>query len=106
MNNKIKPVSPDDIMQQKIRDLPDEVIDAWNRILVRHWCGGSMTIRQETVVEELMPLSNFNRGAIFSNGWLDVEELYRANGWNVEYDRPGYNESYDAFWVFTKRSRG
>ncbi len=32
--------------------------------------------------------------------WLNVEELYRAQGWTVTYDKPGYNESYPATFTF------
>lgn len=31
---------------------------------------------------------------------LDVEDVYRAAGWEVTYDKPGYNETYDATFTF------
>lgn len=103
----VKPISPSEIPEQKAKDLPDAVIEIWNQIIAKRYTGrGSVTILQEEVIQALLPLTDGDRRAIFSRGWLDVEELYRANGWKVEYDRPGYNESYEAFWVFSKRSRG
>ena len=41
------------------------------------------------------------RADVFSNHWLDVEDIYREQGWNVEYDKPTYNETYDAYFVFS-----
>jgi len=43
-----------------------------------------------------------DRNKIFEMGWLDVEDAYRAQGWNVVYDRPGYCESYEASFIFTR----
>ena len=40
---------------------------------------------------------------VFKNKWLDVEEVYRKAGWKVEYDKPGYCEDYEAYFVFEKR---
>jgi hypothetical protein len=98
----IKPITPDEIVEQKIRDLPDAVIEAWNRIIAQRYTGGSVIIMQDDVVEALLPLAGYDRGLIFNEGWLDIEELYRANGWKVEYDRPAYNESYRASFKFSR----
>jgi hypothetical protein len=40
---------------------------------------------------------------IYANRWMDVEPVYRKAGWKVDYDRPGYNESYEAHYTFTER---
>lgn len=32
--------------------------------------------------------------------WLNFEEAFRKNGWDVAYDGPGFNESYDAYFQF------
>jgi hypothetical protein len=41
------------------------------------------------------------RDEIFDNHWMDVEALYRENGWGVKYDRPAYNEDYEPMFIFT-----
>lgn len=43
------------------------------------------------------------RGDVFERGYLDIEETYRKAGWSVVYDKPGYNETYDAFYTFTRK---
>ena len=55
------------------------------------------------MLEILATNADLTRQTVFDNGWLDVEEAHRAAGWRVEYDKPAYNESYDAFFVFSKR---
>jgi len=47
-----------------------------------------------------MVKKGLNRAEIFDKGWLNVEEVYRAAGWAVEYDKPGFNESYSATFTF------
>jgi hypothetical protein len=50
-------------------------------------------------------MPDVERGEIFHRGWLDVEDAYRAEGWTVVYDKPGYNESYAASFTFSARSK-
>ncbi len=40
---------------------------------------------------------------IYERHLLDVEPSYRAEGWEVEYDKPGYNETYEATFTFRKK---
>ena len=45
---------------------------------------------------------------VIARNWLDIEDLYRAEGWVVEYDKlyyskPYYIENHDAYFVFKKK---
>jgi hypothetical protein len=40
---------------------------------------------------------------MFNKHWFDIEDIYRKAGWAVEFDKPGYNESYESFFVFKKK---
>jgi len=42
---------------------------------------------------------------IDKNNWLDVGKIYENAGWKVEYDRPGFNESYEATFSFTAKRK-
>lgn len=53
----------------------------------------------------LAALPNVKRQEIFDNGWLDIETVYEDSGWSVEYDKPGYNESYEASWTFKPKRK-
>jgi hypothetical protein len=33
---------------------------------------------------------------------MDVEDVYQKAGWEVEFDKPGYNEDYEANFKFSK----
>ena len=43
------------------------------------------------------------RQELFDNHYLDIEPAYRNAGWKVEFDKPGYNETYDSYFVFSKK---
>jgi gamma-glutamylcysteine synthetase len=40
---------------------------------------------------------------IYDKKYLDIESLYKKHGWVVVYDKPGYSETYDPYWTFTKK---
>lgn len=108
--NKVKPISFDDFEKQYEKHIPDFVIEAVNKLLLKSWDGSSATITQNSIINAMirpqeyseMPTSEFRR-MIFDEHWLDFENLYRENGWDVYYDKPGYNETYDAYFVFKKK---
>ena len=104
----IKPFSPVDIAQ-KAKDVyafPIEVIQVVNGLLMeRARTATRIIIKQDEVLDRLDQLFeqkglHFDRQEAFARHWLDFEEAFRAQGWNVEYDKPGYNENYSAFWIF------
>ena len=102
MAKKIVPITPEGFVAEKLKALPGEAIAAFNELIIKNCSNGSATVVQEDVVE-LMVKKGLNRNDIFDNHWLDVEELYEKNGWDVAYDKPGYNESYNAYFVFSKK---
>jgi hypothetical protein len=101
----VEPLSPD---EAKVKHaIPDQVIEAFNEMILRNLDGRVAIVNQEDVVSlirEKMKAArpDFNRREIFQERWLNVEEIYRSKGWQVEYDKPGFNESYDATFTFRK----
>lgn len=104
--SEVRPITPDEVKAKKETNVPDEVIEAFNELLIKNSSIGvdSITIVQPDVVA-LMMEKGLNCGDIFTNHWLDVEDIYRAAGWYVEYDKPGYNECYDAKFIFKRREK-
>lgn len=98
--NRVQPIAPIEVTGEKNKHIPNEVIAMFNDIIVREMHGGRARVIQNEVVERL-EAEGLNRGAIFKNHWLDVEDLFREVGWKVTYDKPGYNESYDAYFIFS-----
>ena len=39
----------------------------------------------------------------FDYNWLNIEKIYEDAGWAVKYDKPAYNESYDAYFIFREK---
>ncbi len=98
------PIKPEDVGAAKLKHLPPEVIESFNELIARNFSSGSATVLQKDVVSSLV-CKGFKSEDIFENHWLDVEEIFEKNGWKVSYDKPGYNESYDASFMFSVKKR-
>lgn len=98
----VKPITPKEV--QDIRStLPDAVFVVFNEAITRKWSGSSATVLQKDVDHRIASMMNITIGEAIERGYLDIETAYRAAGWIVDYDKPGWNESYDAFYVFTMK---
>ena len=51
------------------------------------------------------PLDDITVQTIWENRWLNVEDEYRKNGWEVEYDKPGLDEIYPARFIFKPKEK-
>jgi hypothetical protein len=105
----IKPITPKEVVSKKAAGIPDAVFEAFNELIAEGWDGSQSVVKQNVVMDRVLSRLNvnsevsFTREMVLDRHWLDVEEIYRSAGWNVEYDRPGYNETYGAVFIFTKR---
>lgn len=99
----MKPISPSEVAELKQKVFPDFVIEAFNNCIARKFKGRTATIMQNEVLAEIIKLCphEIDNHYIFKNSWLDVEDVYRKNGWKVTYDSPGYCESYEPSFEFT-----
>lgn len=109
--NMSQPITPDEAHAKYLSAdrFPPEVFDAFNELIEKNWtAGGVATFTQEAVVTlilgKLLIRANATREKIYVNKWLDVEDAYRQKGWDVNYDKPGYNESYAPTFTFKRRS--
>lgn len=108
--SQVRPFSPDDVLKNKIDNIPWFVIQAVNELLAQRFSGNSCIIKQEEIMvraQGIAMASNAsedwsNRQSFYDNHWLDFETVYSQAGWKVIYDKPGYNESYDAFFKFAR----
>lgn len=102
-----KPITPAEIGAYKATVIPEAVIEAFNELIAARFTNGEATVKSSEVellaVRKLKKAGNRHAKAqtLYDNGWMNVEEMYREAGWRVKYDRPGYNESYAATYVFT-----
>lgn len=97
-----KAISPQEVTALKADHIPDEVFDAWNSIISKNWNGNISKFKLKELVDTIkVATGKTSHEEIKKEGWLDLEPIYRAKGWKVSYDQPGYDESYDAFFEFT-----
>jgi len=97
-----KPITPKEAAEQKVASIPEAVIEAFNELIAKEFRAGTATVLQGDVVQ----LASSKMGvspANFDYDDLNVEPMYRKAGWKVEYDKPGFNETYPATFKFTKR---
>lgn len=94
----VKPVTPKEAKENKY--IPDAVIEAFNTLITANLKGNIAHFTQSEVVKIVLSKTNYSRDDLFNNGWMDVEPLFEKAGWDVRYDKPGYNESYPATFTF------
>lgn len=101
---KIQPITPQEVTDKKIELIPDVVIEVFNELITKNYCGKIATVQQDEVIDLICSKNPaYTREQIFENHWLDVEDIYRKIGWSVLYDKPGWNETYEPYFVFKKR---
>jgi hypothetical protein len=94
-------ISPNEVVAQKQKNIPEIVFEAFNELIADNFTEGSAKVKQEDVINLILSKSGFlSRQEIFDKGWLNIEDVYRGQGWKVEYDKPGCYETYSAFFKF------
>jgi hypothetical protein len=97
-----KPISPNEIQDKKNKEIPEEIVEIFNNLIIKNWNGQSARVIQCTAVSMAAEKLGISRQTIYDNHWMDVEPLFREAGWEVKYDKPGYCEDYDACFIFSK----
>lgn len=93
------PVKPSEVAERQAEVFPGEVIQVVNELLLNRGGGKQVVIKQRDIVKRLVALG-IKEKDIYQNHWLDFEPMYRAAGWKVSYDKPGYNEPGEAYFLF------
>lgn len=99
----VNPITPAKAAELKIHSIPDVVIQAVNELLAEKYSPGTIHILQKEItarVEQLDPSVSIND--MYKRNDFDFEPLFRKAGWKVNYDKPAYNESYEAVFKFSK----
>jgi len=96
------PIKPKEVKGKLIARIPDKVYNVFNDLIVENWDGNSANFTQDEAVKRIAKIMLVSHDTAFKRGYLDVEDAYRKVGWTVEYDKPGYNENYEANFTFSK----
>jgi hypothetical protein len=102
-----RPIRPHQVDSVKTGELvPAEVFNAFNELIARNWDGTQAKFTQDAAVDAIVKrIPGLERHLVFERHYLDVERSYERAGWHVEYDKPGYNESYAATFTFKRLTR-
>lgn len=103
MNKMIKdrPIKPEEVRARRIDFIPSIIFETINTMICEKFDGKSATLKQEDILNRVCnESSGLTRREIFDKHYLDIEPFYQEQGWKVEYDKPGYNESYPATFTF------
>ena len=100
----MKPISPNEVVDQKKNYFPIQVLEAFNNCIVKNWNGNTSKFDQDDVIGEMIKLFEtshpITRREIFDKKFLDVEMVYRAEGWEVSYYKTSYNETGASTFTF------
>lgn len=100
------PITPDEVAAKKIEIIPDFVIRAFNYLIAKHFSHGRARISQDSAIEQIMAETPQDKpiptraDIIMRHKYLNVEEVYRAAGWKVQYVKPDHTESFDPYFIF------
>lgn len=97
------PIRPKDVAARKTASIPEEVFVVFNNLIVENWTGSSATIMQADAALAIASALEISVSDVYNRKLLDVEDAFKKAGWNVKYDKPGYNEEYSAYFVFSKK---
>ena len=102
----IQPISPAKARKAKVTVIPVYVIQSVNELIVKNLRNGTATFRQDELISLIASKEGENAAdELCRKGYLDFEPVYRELGWDVVYDKPGYNEDYPATFKFTAKDK-
>ena len=90
---------------RRTEELPPAVFEVFNEAIAQAWTGERAVVYQGRAADAVAAKLGVSRGDVFALRYLDVEDAYRAEGWVVEYDKPGYNETYEPSFTFRRPGR-
>lgn len=97
----IEPIKPSEVFET----IPDFVIEIVNEFILKEWDGEQSSILQKDIVNEIITRypgkEDITSQTVYSNHWLDFENLYRQAGWEVEYNKPSF--CYEPIFIFKKK---
>jgi hypothetical protein len=89
-----KPITPDEVVARKTEILPSEVFDVFNDLIATNWNGVMAIVQQGDAVSAIEGKLGISSKEVFERNLLEIDECYRAAGWEVTYDKPAFNESH------------
>jgi hypothetical protein len=92
-------IKPEDIISAKRAALNPVVEKAVDFLIAYKWNGYCSKFTLRELKNKIVEMSGHNA----TKEMLNFESIYREHGWKVSFDTPGYHESYESSWTFTKK---
>jgi hypothetical protein len=102
-----KPFTPAQAKAEKVNTIPWMIIEATNQLLAEKH-SNYIRIDVDEIIKRAISLDTTNklkRADIFKNHWMDIEDVYRAQGWSVSHDSSDYTDSHSYSYFTFKKAR-
>ena len=88
-------ITPEEILKAKAENIPNQVIESFNKLIIRYWDGSKSIVLKDDAVNEILTHYSENqhkdiKDLMYKEHWLDIEPLYILAGWKVNYYKSDY----------------
>lgn len=95
------PITPAQALRQAEKSFPKKVIKAFDFMIQKNLRGSRSVVNFSDIANKIASDLGISRAAVFDNGYLDVEDIYRRAGWTVTVNKAAYNENFPSHFVFS-----
>jgi hypothetical protein len=109
ITEEVLPITPAEALSQHHLCLPEEVIMAFNELILMNFKSDCAIVTQSEalamIVSKVRSLQNTAENPITENGvlqarWLNIEDMYRARGWDVSRSFCGHTGKTEECFLF------
>ena len=105
MGKQVTPLSPKDLKDSVDKAIPSFVITAVNKLLKKDFRNSEVIIKKKDLIIEIKKIKEVTNEELYDNKWLDFEPIFRKNGWNVAFESPDRDESFDDYFKFKPKGK-
>jgi protein associated with RNAse G/E len=95
----MKAITPKEALSKRRDLIPSKVIESFNELIVEGFDGHKATVYQHKVKQRICSKLSINED-FFKHEWLNIESMFREQGWTIFYKRPDRDESFDIHFIF------
>ncbi len=102
------PLSPAEALRAKAGNIPAYIVEAANELLVKNLSlQGYATIKLPELIDLSVAKAGqagiaVHRQTMIENKWFDIEPLFRAAGWKVDFEKTAYNDPGPSYFTFQR----
>lgn len=102
----IEPLDPNDVLSSIEENIPYEMIESINELILRNWKKNSSTFTRPELIELYLSKkgeSNIEQNRINVYGFLNFEAVYEQKGWEVTFTPANSNNAFTPEYTFKKK---